>query len=77
MRRGTLPEEEQLQLQRESVGGSDQRPRFLAEKIVLVRVRAERRVGEDDGDGAGDGVAVAAPERKLLEQEAFAFWFSE
>ncbi|CAL2278698.1 unnamed protein product [Prunus armeniaca] len=37
--------------------------------VALVRIRAELGVGgEDDGDGASDGVIVAIPQRKLLEQ---------
>ncbi|CAL8176099.1 unnamed protein product [Prunus armeniaca] len=44
----------------------DQQQRFC---VALVRIRAELGVGgEDDGDGASDGVIVAIPQRKLLEQ---------
>lgn len=69
MRGGAIAEEE-LQL----LGGlPDQRRRFCFKEVALVRVRAELGVGgEDDGDGACDGVTVAVPERKLLEQAAVA-----
>ncbi|KAI5321789.1 hypothetical protein L3X38_030860 [Prunus dulcis] len=41
--------------------------------VALVRIRAGLGVGgEDDGDGASDGVIVAIPQRKLLEQAAVA-----
>lgn len=69
MRGGAIAEEE-LQL----LGGlPDQRRRFCFKEVALVRVRAKLGVGgEDDGDGACDGVTVAVPERKLLEQAAVA-----
>ncbi|CAB4263280.1 unnamed protein product [Prunus armeniaca] len=52
--------EEELQLLE---GLSDQRRRFRPEEVALVRIRAELGVGgEDDGDGASDGVTVAVPQ---------------
>ncbi|CAB4281789.1 unnamed protein product [Prunus armeniaca] len=50
-------------------GLSDQWWRFRPEVVALVRIRAELGVsGEDDGDGASNGIIVTLPQRKLLEQ---------
>ncbi|CAB4281792.1 unnamed protein product [Prunus armeniaca] len=50
-------------------GLSDQWWRFRPEAVALVRIRAELGLsGEDDGDGASNGIIVTLPQRKLLEQ---------